>query len=238
MNINNSTNIVNGTGIGLLIEGSDASVIFNGAVPVDFSTSLSKYIRLASNGSSLPTADIDAQSVNFGGANGSALSNAQLFAVEDKIDHKPDWNSVGFVSVKAFNNYITTNSFYPPNTSAGLIQSGIDVAAAGDTVNVSTGTFNENVLLNKSVTLKGNGPANTILTPLVSCTGNGITISASNANVNDLRVTDFNYGITTSSSTISLYNVERPPGRGPTRGRAWGRAAPSTSASRRTSPSR
>ncbi|MBP9192460.1 MAG: hypothetical protein KBF96_07905, partial [Ignavibacteria bacterium] len=208
LNINNTTNIVNGTGIGLLLEGGDASVIFNGAVPVDFSTSLAKYIRLATNGTTVPSALINAQSVRFGGTNGTALSNAQLFAVEDKIDHKVDWNSLGFVSVKAFNNYVTTNSFYPPNTAAGLIQSGIDVATPGDTVNAGSGTFNENVLLNKSVTLKGNGTSSTIIAPLVSCTGNGLTISSPNVNVSDLRVTDFNYGIFTSSTSTNLYNVE------------------------------
>ncbi|MEZ4824621.1 MAG: hypothetical protein R2942_20410, partial [Ignavibacteria bacterium] len=208
LNINNTTNVVNGTGIGLLIEGGDASVLFNGAAPVDFSTSIAKYIRLATNGTTVPSASINAQSVKFGGADGTTMSNAQLFAVEDKIDHKVDWNNLGFVSVKAFNNYVTTNSFYPPNTSAGLIQSGIDVAVPGDTVNAGTGTFNENVILNKSVTLKGNGTSSTIIAPSVSCTGNGLTISSPNVNVNDLRVTDFNYGILTSSTNTNLYNVE------------------------------
>ncbi|MEZ4690478.1 MAG: hypothetical protein R3A12_09965 [Ignavibacteria bacterium] len=71
------------------------------------------------------------------------------------------------------------------------------MAVPGDTVNASTGTFNENVILNKSVTLKGNGTSSTIIAPSVSCTGNGLTISSPNVNVNDLRVTDFNYGIST-----------------------------------------
>jgi VCBS repeat-containing protein len=107
LQINNSTNIINGTGIGLLLEGADASVSFNGAVPVNFSTSLSKYIRLISNGTNVPAADINAQSVQFGGSNGAGLTNAQLFAVEDKIDHKIDWKALGFVSVKANNDYVT-----------------------------------------------------------------------------------------------------------------------------------
>ena len=208
LNISNVTNLVNGNGIGLLIEGGDASVAFNGAVPVNFNSTLNTYIRLATNGINLPTGTIDAQSVLFDGVTGPASTNTQLFAVEDKIDHKSDWNSLGFVNVKAFNNYTTPNSFYPPNTTAALIQNGINIASAGDTVNVGTGTYNENVLLNKAVTLKGNGPANTILTPAISCTGNGITISSPNSNVNDLTVTDFTYGIVTSASTINLYNVE------------------------------
>ncbi len=208
LNINNTTNIVNGTGTGLLIEGGDASVTFSAGDPVDFNTSLSKYIRLITNGSNVPSANINAQDVKFGGTKGNSSTNAQLFAIEDKIDHKIDWNSLGFVSVKANNDYVTINSFYPPNTSAASIQNGIDIATAGDTVNIGTATFNENVLLNKAVTLAGSGPASTILTPAIACTGDGINISSANANVKDLKVTNYNYGLRTSAATISIYNVE------------------------------
>ncbi|MBL0108787.1 MAG: hypothetical protein IPP52_16260 [Ignavibacteria bacterium] len=208
LNINNTTNIVNGTGTGLLLEGGDASVTFSAGDPVDFNTSLSKYIRLITNGSNVPSANINAQDVKFGGTKGNSSTNAQLFAIEDKIDHKIDWNSLGFVSVKANNDYVTINSFYPLNTSAASIQNGIDIATAGDTVNIGTTTFNENVLLNKAVTLAGSGPASTILTPAIACTSDGINISSANANVKDLKVTNYNYGLRTSAATISIYNVE------------------------------
>jgi len=208
LNINNATNIVNGSGIGLVVEGGDASVAFSAGDPIDFNTTLSKYIRLITNGTNVPSANINALDVKFGGTKGSNSTNAQLFAIEDKIDHKIDWNSLGFVTVKTSNKYVTINSFYPPNTAAASIQNGIDIATAGDTVNLGTATFNENVNLNKAVTLAGSGPASTVLTPSVACTGDGINISSSNANVKDLRVTNYNYGLRTSASTISIYNVE------------------------------
>ncbi|MDZ4713666.1 MAG: hypothetical protein SGI89_15265, partial [bacterium] len=208
LNINNATNIVNGTGIGLIIEGAGASVSFNGAVPIDFNTNLSKYIRLITNGSDAPSAYINAQSAEFGGLNGSSMTDAELFAVEDKIDHKIDWSGVGIVSVKANNDYVTLNSFYPPNTTAPLIQRGIDAASGGYTVNISSGTFNENVSLNKSVTMLGRGPASTILSPSVSCTGDGINITSPNASVKDLKVSNYNFGLRTSSTNTNLYNVE------------------------------
>ncbi|MEO8665599.1 MAG: DUF1565 domain-containing protein, partial [Ignavibacteria bacterium] len=154
LNINNATNIVNRTvpgGIGLLIEGADASVVFNGAVPIDFSLSLSKYIRLATNGVNVPSANINAQGVQFGGTAGAGMTNAQLFAVEDKIDHKIDWANLGFVSVKANNDYVTTNSFYPPNTASALIQRGVDASASGDTANVNTGNYTEQIEINKDL---------------------------------------------------------------------------------------
>jgi len=208
LNINNTTNVVNGTGIGLLIEGGDAFVNFNGAIPVDFSSTHSKYIRLTTNGSSYPTANINAQSVRFGGLNGAGMSNTQLFDVEDKTDHKIDFNSLGFVSVKPNNSYVTVSSFYLPNTSVPSIQNAVNIAAPGDIVNLDSGTFNENVIVSNSISLIGSGTGATILTPTVACTGDGLNITASNVNVSNLRLTNFNYGIRTSSSNTDLYNVE------------------------------
>jgi hypothetical protein len=155
LNINNTTNVVNGTGIGLLIEGGDASVIFNGSVPVDFSTTHSKYIRLITNGSGYPTSDINALGVQFGGTAGAGLSDAQLFAVEDKIDHKMDFNTLGFVRVKNDNSYITVNSFYLPETFAASIQNGIDITPAADTLSAGSGVYREDITLDKQLTIKG-----------------------------------------------------------------------------------
>ncbi|MEZ4690479.1 MAG: hypothetical protein R3A12_09970 [Ignavibacteria bacterium] len=76
--------MINGTGIGLLIEGGDASVLFNGVAPVDFSTSLTTYIRLATNGTTVPSASINAQSVKFGGADGTTMAQ-MLSCLRSKI---------------------------------------------------------------------------------------------------------------------------------------------------------
>ncbi|MGB4852190.1 MAG: DUF1565 domain-containing protein, partial [Ignavibacteria bacterium] len=194
LNINNTTNIVNGTGTGLLIEGGDASVTFSAGDPVDFNTSLSKYIRLITNGSNVPSANINAQDVKFGGTKGNSSTNAQLFAIEDKIDHKIDWNTLGFVSVKANNDYVTVNSFYTPNTSTPAIQRGIDAASGGYTINVAAGTYIENFSVNKSnVTLRGPNyginpntgirVAEAIIMPAVDDPETGVLISLEQSNI-------------------------------------------------------
>ncbi|MBK8633761.1 MAG: right-handed parallel beta-helix repeat-containing protein [Saprospiraceae bacterium] len=78
----------------------------------------------------------------------------------------------------------------------------------GHTLVISSGTYNENILLNKEVTLQGQGPANTIIKAPTSCTGNGVAISVSNAKLKDLKVTDFSFGVTVSGSNNELNNVE------------------------------
>jgi hypothetical protein len=78
------------------------------------------------------------------------------------------------------------------------IQAAIDEAQTlnGHTLSVNAGTFNENVTVSKELTINGAGngssPAtNTVLTPAVSCTGTGITVSAANVTLNNMYVTDY-----------------------------------------------
>jgi hypothetical protein len=164
LNINNTTNIVNGAGIGLLIEGGDAFVNFGGAVPVSFAVSLTKYIRLTTNGINEPAASINAENLQFGGLTGAGMTLSQLFATEDKIDHKTDWSNLGYVSVKANHDFVTTNSFYAPNTTIAAIKRGVDAASSGYTVNVNSGTYTENgqIVINKDLTILGVNKVTTI----------------------------------------------------------------------------
>ena len=100
------------------------------------------------------------------------------------------------------------------NTTTGKtfcsIQAAIDdgATATGHTLQVSAGTFNENVVLSKSVTVQGAGPANTILTPLVACSGIGVSITAAGAKLKDLKVTNYTYGVAVSSTDNEINNVE------------------------------
>ncbi|KAF0234955.1 MAG: hypothetical protein FD181_3583, partial [Prolixibacteraceae bacterium] len=67
----------------------------------------------------------------------SAMTLTQLFALEDKIQHKIDDAGLGFVTVKANNAFVTENSYVAPNTTP-LIQRGINAAGStGWTVNVA-----------------------------------------------------------------------------------------------------
>ena len=149
--------IVTGGTNGVVVEGANAMVVSPlGNLALTGQTG--KYIQLIDNAN-----DIDATAVSFEGKLGSAMSLAELFATEDKIDHKIDLATLGFVSVKADNDYVTVNSFVAPNT-APLIQRAVDAASNGWTVNVNSGTYNENVTVDKELTLlSGFGSDNTII---------------------------------------------------------------------------
>ncbi len=119
----------------------------------------------------------------------SAMTDANLFALEDRIQHKIDANTLGFVTVKAGHDYVTTNSYLSPVSAAASIQRGVDAASNGFTVNVGPGVFTDNVTINKSVTVTGQGQAVTKIVPAVSnpnCGGSGggsICAAGGNSNV-------------------------------------------------------
>ena len=67
------------------------------------------------------------------------------------------------------------------------IQNAIDASAAGDTIRVHEGTYYENVVVDKSVSLIGNGSGNTTI--YIEEEGNGIHVNADYVNVSGFRVT-------------------------------------------------
>ncbi len=124
---------------GIDIAGGTASVsgvTFAGTVPT--------YISNESG------AEVSAIGNTFNGVNtglpGTTL--AQFYAVEDKITDGLDAaGGSGLVRLKAGNVYVSQNS--------GSIQRGVNVAVAGDVVNVQAGTFQGDVIVNKGVDLQG-----------------------------------------------------------------------------------
>ena len=80
------------------------------------------------------------------------------------------------------------------------IQGAIDAAAPGDTVQISKGTYRENITVNKSVTLAGDNTETVVIQPAVSspnpCTGsslgcgesNVILVESDNVSIHDLTI--------------------------------------------------
>src|SRR5439155_12774202 len=86
----------------------------------------------------------------------SAMSLSQLFTAEGRIDDGLD-SSFGLIRLRAANVYV-------PITN-GSIQRGIDVASAGDTINVQAGTFIESLSIDKSVIVSGQGDTTVLRSP-------------------------------------------------------------------------
>ena len=145
LQVTNNTALSSNT-VGIRVEGADASLSFTGATPASF-TGQTIYLTQVTNSINIPTQNINATAVKFGGTTGATMSLANLFITEDKIVHKMDDPSLGFVTVKASNDFVTVNS--------GTVQRGIDIASDGWTENVAAGTFNESLIVNKQLTIKG-----------------------------------------------------------------------------------
>ncbi|MCE9586299.1 peptidoglycan-binding protein [Candidatus Uhrbacteria bacterium] len=77
----------------------------------------------------------------------------------------------------------------------GTVQDGIDAVDAGGTVTVAAGTYDEQLTINKSITLTGAGNDATTGTILAStATGYGATVSANDVSLNDIRIDRAGFG--------------------------------------------
>jgi hypothetical protein len=138
-------NIVGGTGANgetsIEVSGEEANLTVGNLALTNASMF---FINLVDNANA-----IDATTVTFDGKTGSTATPTENFAIEDKVKHKMDDDLLGLVTWESLNSFAT-------ETNLG-IQQGIDVAAANWTVNVGPGDFDEDVNVNKVVTLLGSG---------------------------------------------------------------------------------
>src|SRR5262249_28149285 len=98
-------------------------------------------------------------------ANGTTFDLANNFRIEDHVHHRIDTDlpvTTGLVTWVAGNVFITTPGGGSTDSS---IQRGIDAAAAGNTVNVEAGTYDQTAIVNKALTLKGAAAHASIVAP-------------------------------------------------------------------------
>ncbi|MCU0454645.1 MAG: right-handed parallel beta-helix repeat-containing protein [Bacteroidetes bacterium] len=139
------------------------------------------------------TTNVDATDNNL--INGVATG----YDVEDALFHKVDNLSLGIFYGPGTRVWVTPNS--------GSIARGIAIAASPYlTVQVKAGTYNENVVVDKAITLEGDGMTSTIITPAA---GNGIAVTSNGVTLRDLQVKDApGVGIQASGvSNLTLQNV-------------------------------
>jgi parallel beta-helix repeat protein len=79
------------------------------------------------------------------------------------------------------------------------IQQALDAADPGEKIQVTAGTYEEDITVEKSLTLKGEGPGNTIIDG--KGTRNVVTVKASNVKINGFTIRNGSYGIYIGYST-------------------------------------
>jgi parallel beta-helix repeat protein len=153
---------LNGTGFGIAFAGSDGAstpdmpsqtFLLNDSM---FAGTLAAYVADTTHN------NVDGTAATYGGiAGGNTLTDANGYAITDKILDGVDasttgFNSIGLVRLKAQQVYVTPNSFYAPlATTVADVNRGVKVASAGDTVRVQAGSYTGDVDINKSLSLLG-----------------------------------------------------------------------------------
>ena len=151
------------------------------------------FLRVDASGTTWTVGGIDVAATD--------LDVLQAFNVEDRILHYVDKLHPAHGTYKGFVEVQDGQAFITDAPDSGLvgdgsIQRGVDIVDANGTVNVSTGTFNQTVNVNRSVTIDGQG-----VSTVIDADGaaNAITIAADDITLSDLRVTDAGTGISFAS---------------------------------------
>ncbi len=94
------------------------------------------------------------------------------------------------------------------------IQAGINAATNGDTVSVAAGTYNENVLVDKDITLQGAGPGASVISGPIGSGGSTVSMAASGATLSGFTITragnnttDWNLNLNTNGVSAAQFST-------------------------------
>jgi parallel beta-helix repeat protein len=151
----------------------------------NFKTPGSAFINLSNAATSFR---LDITSSKYDGTLFSALDLTTLFNVEAGMYHRTRSGRNGLVYYVANNLYVRSDLNNDINTAVGY-------AAPGDVINLMDGTFNQRVVLNKSLTLEGQSETGSILDGSTGLTGFGSGIylnnGVTNVTIKDLTVKNY-----------------------------------------------
>ncbi|QEG01934.1 Heme/hemopexin-binding protein precursor [Stieleria maiorica] len=153
---------ISGGATGMLLSGSGVNILGDSLGSLAFTGQSSSYIALADGAEFSPGSPtvIDATAVTFDGLTGTAMTSAQLIAVEEMLTHFPDDNTLGLIDISPLF-VVDGESIQSAINAAGLL-------AGPQTVTVGSGTFGGSVeVWVDDLTLAGAGAATIIDTDAV-----------------------------------------------------------------------
>ena len=129
--------------------------------------------------------NVDATQASFAGTATGAMSKDQLFDAADRvfdgIDHS---SSRGFIRLRNDNVYVTQQS---RDIEAGAIQRAINNANISDTVSIAEGTFSENIVIDRPISIVGSGRD---LTTIAASSGDNIILDSDIGALSIVNISD------------------------------------------------
>ena len=175
---------ISGGGVGLIVDGPNASVVGNTINDTSFSGQSDSYIQLFDGALGGPV-QLDATGATFDGflAGTAAVNSGTLptfFAIEDKINDYLDESTEGYVKLQSGYDFLAHSSeaSLPSNSnhsSPGSVQRLVNASGAGDNAYIQAGVYVEQVVITKDLTLEGTDEATTIIRSPASVPANFIT---------------------------------------------------------------
>jgi hypothetical protein len=104
------------------------------------------------------------------------LSDAELISLENRLVHKMDFDSLGFVTVLPNEAFLTQTSFVSPKTTTPSIQRAVALASDGWKITAEAGSYDGTVLVNKSLDFN-NEPNQAVTLQNLTMNGAGKTLS-------------------------------------------------------------
>ena len=109
----------------------------------------------------------------------ASKTNAELLALENKILHAIDYDSLGFVTVKPNHAFVTTQSFIQPLNAAPALARALRVIGSADdwTLGIEPGTYPDKAMISSNLTIVGNGSNTPVIAPILEMNGAGKTLN-------------------------------------------------------------
>jgi hypothetical protein len=167
-------------------------------------------------GTTLDAVNVTTPNTFNGVALTGATSTTDLLTMADRVADAVDFGGYGVVNLKAGNQYVTPNSFFPPvGTTTANIQRAVNISAPGDTIELKAGAYSGDVSIGTNLTVR---PAGAGVTGVVAVAGNvafnggtyrfDINGTSPGTGYDQFDVTGT---VNLTGSTLSLNQISEPP---------------------------